>query len=476
MAWFLLKESLTLAYSLLWKLFGLFAFLQKLPLRRLKSFKPLFQQLSLRPQVQVLALDFLKRRLQFKNCIIFFCSSAGEFEQARPVIDQLLKGRQEDLLIIVFFYSASGLSYALSRGEKPTPQLFLTLAPLTDSPWDWGWLFAVLRPSMTTIIRHELWPGFLATAAAYGPVTLMGASVQKEDSFMNKFLKSRLYQTFTRIYCLSNQDKNLLVSRYKIAPNKILMTGDTKYDRVAERSQGNLDTMKIWVEKLAPYLGSTPENKHFKVLVAGSVYAADVAMLSDCFLQFSKTSGYQKDPWSLILVPHHVDPSSIQKITDLCLKSGLNTMNSSHIPIDQPPSKSAPELWSNKSTGPRVIVVDQMGHLAEIYGLGCAAYVGGALHHQIHNVLEPAIRGLSLAWGPRYTNSQEAEFLVNLKLAQVVDSKESLLKWWQSLDSNQLKQNHTQIIATMSSKLGATQRIIEDWKEISPHINDLAIQ
>ena len=75
-----------------------------------------------------------------------------------------------------------------------------------------------------------------------------------------------------------------------------------------------------------------------------------------------------------------------------------------------------------------VLIIDGMGLLAEFYGCADLALVGGGIHNRVHNVLEPAVRGLYLSYGPRYHTSKEAIGLVNDDLVTVVDSDAKLLE------------------------------------------------
>jgi 3-deoxy-D-manno-octulosonic-acid transferase len=72
-----------------------------------------------------------------------------------------------------------------------------------------------------------------------------------------------------------------------------------------------------------------------------------------------------------------------------------------------------------EQTDSRAVIVDQLGVLFDLYDIASWVWVGGAVHHQVHNVLEPTIRGLPTAFGEKYLNSQEARELVaeNLVLA-----------------------------------------------------------
>jgi 3-deoxy-D-manno-octulosonic-acid transferase len=106
-----------------------------------------------------------------------------------------------------------------------------------------------------------------------------------------------------------------------------------------------------------------------------------------------------------------------------------------------------------------VIIVDGMGLLAEIYCCGNIAFVGGALHHQVHNVLEPSVRGLYVAFGPRFYNSQEARLLISEKLVKSFDNEQGLTAWWKQLILDEANLNQD-LLKRVHSLGGASNKII----------------
>ena len=112
-----------------------------------------------------------------------------------------------------------------------------------------------------------------------------------------------------------------------------------------------------------------------------------------------------------------------------------------------------------------MIVIDSIGILAEIYGTAQAAFVGGALHHQVHNVLEPASHGLALAYGPFYKNSQEAIHLVQSGLAVVIKDPSQFVTWWRQLDHDAAALRQRMLAAT-AELTGASDRIFATWRPL----------
>jgi 3-deoxy-D-manno-octulosonic-acid transferase len=449
-----LNDVASITYSIVWKIIfsifnGLLSATRHWSLLKKKSFYVL-DQLANRPEVSELARTLLETRKKYEKCIIFYCSSAGEYEQARPLIDRLVK--EPSTMVQVFFHSLSGMKYVSSRPDMSVPHLYFSPSPLTDTVWDWGWIFSVLRPVGTFFIRYEIWPGFLITSYYYSKISLIAGSIAEKENWIQRIYGKIIYRFFDSIYCISQNDCDAFARRYGLDDRSLVNSGDPKYDRVYERAQiffrNRFD--KPLMQRLRKWQEQYPK---IRFLIGGSVYLEDISIL---------VKAYQKlplgMPWVLVLVPHQIDLENIQRLLSECQKYDLTCYVSSQ------------NLENDAPDNPKgcVIIVDQMGFLAEIYALGHAAYVGGANHAQVHNVLEPAIHGLSLSWGDRYHNSREAEILVQCGLAIPISETEKLYKWWCSLDDQTLNLNKARLNEVLNRMLGASERILKHWHPISP--------
>jgi 3-deoxy-D-manno-octulosonic-acid transferase len=425
--WFF--STLLLAYSFV------FIFLGKI-IKVFALFSPkLKAQLKGRPSVAELAAELQRKRKHFQKAALFFCSSAGEYEQARPLIDRLAK---EQVFVHTLIFSKSGFDYAAARSDD----LSFSLSPATDSVWDWGWLFAALRPSIITIVRHELWPGFIWSAKNYGSLILIDASrsLGETNSKPKKLVRAALLAMFDKIYAVSKSDSDFFVAQYGLSKQQIVISGDTKFDRVLERSKA--------MTKSSSRLNSLL-SKDSRRLVLGSAHPADL----DCFIAAVKTEPSVIRDWHIVIAPHHIDKASINLVQEKLLAAGLTAHNYM-------------ALSDNKTLDrDQILVLDTMGMLAEAYSFGTAAFVGGASHYQVHNVLEPAVHGLNLAWGPKYENSQEAVQLVNDKIATVIHTPVEFATWLKDISAMK-SGNDNETAKAVGSLKGASDLIFKDWKTI----------
>ena len=316
--------------------------------------------------------------------LLFFCSSAGEFEQARPIIDRL-SGRL-DLDPIILFLSRSGLEYIRARGEN----VRAALAP-PDTLWRWRRFDSCHRIRGAIVIRHEWWPSFLHVFGRNRPLLLIdaGRPAGSPESKIRNLGRGYLARHFTKICAVDEISAEFFSKNFHIDPTRILATGDTKHDRVMDRARTTRisDSLRAKVQKFA---GGR------KILVAGSIYAADIELLTSAW----RTNPDLQRSWVVVAVPHNINDKTAINLQAIIDRAGCD-----------------------------FLLLCQMGILAELYSLADVAWVGGACHHKVHNVLEPASHGTRLACGVKFRNSPEATQMVGEGILQAIANPDQLAKW-----------------------------------------------
>jgi len=367
------------------------------------------------------------KRSQCADAVLFFCSSAGEYEQAKPLI--LHYGTCAKTYILIVFHSQSGFDFARVRNEKND----YCLAP-ADAVWSWGSIFAAVNPRATFVIRYELWPAFLETAAKYSKLYLVNGSAPKNASNnkIKKSLQSVLLKYFNKVFVVDENEAKNFSHNYSITPDKIIVTGDTKYDRVMQLAQ---------VKSLPTIIKTAQEMFSNKlILVLGSCYKEDILLLTNAI----KKSKQLLDNWHVILVPHELDETNLNWI-------------SHHLQTE----KLAFSFIDSSKPNTQVTIVDKVGLLTSIYGIANLAWVGGAIHNRVHNVLEPASYGVPLAFGPNYHTSHEAIKLVASKKADVILDPDQFMEWW-TKHSEETQTSKHDVLKYMTSLCGATSIILKE--------------
>jgi 3-deoxy-D-manno-octulosonic-acid transferase len=319
-----------------------------------------------------------KAGLQKRNrpVMVVHCASMGEFEHIKSFIVEFKKERP-DFQIVVLFFSPSGYENVKSF---PGVDLFLYC------PFDWFvpvWRFMRrLKPRLWVIAKHDVWPNQVWMAGFLNiPVFLINASLHQQSSRLLWFtvpFHRAIYRHFTKILTISENDRQNF--RHLADDSQLRVAGDTKYDQVIYRRDESLKKNIIPKERLA---------KRW-VFVAGSTWPEDQQHILPAVRSLSR----RYPEFLAIICPHEPTPQHLEQIADQF--SNGDFLRLSEI---------------EKYSGQPIIVVDYIGVLANLYSLGKAAYTGGSFRQNVHNVLEPAVYGIPVLFGPVNLNSHEAQLL-----------------------------------------------------------------
>ncbi len=306
-----------------------------------------------------------------KDLIWVHCSSLGEFEQGRPVIEKLNEKGEKVLLT---FFSPSG--YENLKNFQAA--YHVTYLPL-DTKKNAEKFISMVRPKAVLFVKYEFWFNFIRTSKKAGiPLFLISGIFRPEHYFFKwyGFWARKQLRNFTRFFLQDGESQKLL---NEIRINNTDVCGDSRFDRVYEISKKPKDVPEV------EHFG-----KDFKLLIAGSTWKEDEVVLNS-FL--SENSDYK-----LVIAPHEVDESRISSI---------------HALFGQCQNISSYD--TNKDC--RVLIIDKIGLLSCIYRYGKIAFIGGGFGKGIHNTLEAAVFGLPVIFGPNYSKFREARELIEKKAA-----------------------------------------------------------
>lgn len=330
-----------------------------------------------------------------KRRVWFHVSSLGEFEQAKPLILELKKN-YEGIKIIVSFFSPSG--YEPSKNYKHAD--VITYIPF-DTLWNARKFIKIIKPDLVIFIRYDLWPNHIWELKKKNiPIIIANATMRENTPRLYPVLRSfhmRLYNEVDYIATISEMDQKVF-ERLKLKNPKIEIIGDTRYDQVLQRSN----------ESKKKRLISENIIKDKFVFIAGSTWEADDRVLLNALRILKK----EIHNLLFILVPHEPTLKNIIKIEEE-LNSEFSYIKFSEL-MD----------YNNEE----VIIVDSVGNLMSLYQYGSVAFVGGSFKGSIHNVLEPAVYGIPVIFGPDYTNSQEAISLFKIGAAFCCKNETELLE------------------------------------------------
>ncbi len=184
-----------------------------------------------------------------------------------------------------------------------------------------------------------------------------------------------------------------------------------------------------------------------KIFVAGSTWNEDEKELFPALIKLHK---FESNLISII-VPHEPSIPTLEQI-EFELKPYISTIRFSML---------------NQYSGEKIIIVDSIGILLTLYAYADVAFVGGGFKSNIHNVLEPAVYGIPVLFGPKFSNSQEAYRLIESKGGFSVNSKTDIYKLLRKLfaEKNYRKEIGNNARKFVESNIGATDKIVKILKE-----------
>jgi 3-deoxy-D-manno-octulosonic-acid transferase len=363
-----------------------------------------------------------------KKVIWFHTASLGEFEQARPLIEELHK--TGNFSIAVTFFSPSGYEQM-----KNYPLADLVCYIPLDINSKAAQFLNLLKPDCFILVKYEFWHHFIRQAKERNiPIFSISSAFRKDHYFfkpgMGWFLNSLKLITH---FFVQNEASKAILEQNQIS--QVSLSGDTRFDRVYATANNDISF---------PLIESFKQNAH--LLILGSSYLKEEELLSS----YLKNQGNQN--WKFIVAPHNIDQKHLEKI--IALFSFSETVLY---------SKASVESLSNA----KVLIIDNIGMLSRLYRYADLAVIGGGFNHGIHNVLEPTAFGLPILFGPKHQKFPEAKQLIELGAAKNIENQHQFntaLDFWMNNDTGRslAKENGLQFI---NQNRGATEFILNKMIE-----------
>ena len=362
------------------------------------------------------------------------CASLGEFEQGRPVL-KLIKEMNPAVQIVITFFSPSG--YEIVKKNKEFDKIFYL--PMDSFIHAKRWV-KILKPDLVLWVKYEYWFYYLQEIHRKKIPLLLISGVFHSDQVFFKWyggLYRNMLGYFSHFFVQNQTSKENL--KTLISEEKISITGDTRCDRVI-----NIVSQFIPIDGISEFCGSS------RVVVAGSTWEDDEAL----FVHYVKIHPEIK----FIIAPHEVDTENINLIKNLFEGSILY---SELVNKNQP--GGIEKVASN------CLIINNIGLLSRLYHYTEIAYVGGGFgDNGLHNILEAAVYGVPVIFGPHHYKNFEAEELINCKGAMTVDSAIALEKLIDDLFQNpsQLKMRGEAAKNYIYQNAGAANSILSFIKKM----------
>ena len=356
----------------------------------------------------------------------FHAASLGEFEQGRPLMEQL-RSEHPEYKILLTFFSPSG--YEVRKNYSGADIIcYLPLDTITNARR----FLRTVRPVMAFFIKYEFWYNYLHILKHRNvPVYSVSSIFRPDQVFFRWYGKqySRVLKCFTHFYVQNEVSLQLLA---KLGIHNVTVVGDTRFDRVLQ--------IKAAAKQL-PVVEAFCQPS--KVFVAGSSWQPD----EDIFIPFFNK---HKD-WKLIIAPHVIGEDHLQQIEhQLAGRKVVRYTDATEDNVQEA----------------EVLIINCFGLLSSIYGYACVTYVGGGFGVGIHNTLEAAVWDVPVIFGPNNQRFQEAQGLKACGGGQEITSSDDFCRIMQRfIDQPQtIDEAGRQSGAYVKQMTGATQKILADVK------------
>lgn len=351
----------------------------------------------------------------------FHCASLGEFDQGLPLMNRL-KAENPDIFLLVTFFSPSGFEHFHKRKHAAD---FVCYLPL-DTRSNARKFISHFKPSHVFFVKYEFWANYIAEAKRSGARVYSVSALFREDHRFFKWYGETFRKTLRKIDYFFVQNQSSLKLLQSIGITNAILCGDTRFDRVIE-NRNNLQPD----EKIERFLAGK------KAFVIGSCWPEDEILLKDLI--------QEKGHLPIIMAPHDISESHLQQIEKLF---GSQLMRYSQ--------------W-NGETGKSILLIDSIGKLANAYSYGRIAYVGGGFSGKLHNILEPAVFGLPVIFGPKHKRFPEAQTFIDAGVGFAVSTTQELKETWSYILANEPALSQKTALLVQEST-GATQKIMDFLK------------
>ncbi len=306
-------------------------------------------------------IDLTKKINKNEKYCWFHCASAGEFEQAIPLIKDL-RFKNSDSRIAVSFFSPSGMEMYKDSGLA---DLFFNF-PL-DTNRNAEKLIEILNPDFVIFIRNEIWWNSLISLKQKKiPIYLVNANLEQKRNFFYQIYLNKSYPLFTKIFDTKK-------------------FGNTKSERVIENKNNGFKD-----EVLEDFCRAS------FVIIIGSSYKKEEEYIHKFYTLYkSKISNLK-----IIIAPHDFNSTKKIELGKLFNEKIISYSN-----------------YKTLNAENSILFLDKIGILKYAYRYSNIAFIGGGFNKSVHNITEAAVYGITTIFGSNYQKSEEVEDLVNLNLA-----------------------------------------------------------
>ncbi|RHX84613.1 3-deoxy-D-manno-octulosonic acid transferase [Leptospira stimsonii] len=369
-----------------------------------------------------------------KKVIWQHAASVGELDQCRALALEFRKKEPSTFLLQSVFSESVRDSQLEAFPADETFRL-----PI-DTPFGYDWIFEHFHPKVLVLMAWDTWPNLILSAKKFGTKVVLGSAVigSRKNGFLGMLTKA-VFRNLSGVYpsheSFYEPFRSLVPERI---PVKVL--GDTRFDTVLKKIE---DTKKEFVR---------PKNYPYsKIILFASTYEPCEELLVSFYKLAKEKQPDLLNEFAFWIFPHKTSPERITSIEHRLQDAKMEYQTWTSTPYEK----------MNTQT----IVFDVLGILAFAYQAVDFAYVGGAIHNRVHNVLEPATFGLPLMTGKKISNSPEAMILKQTGGLFVVSEPQDILNIvnFPSTEIEKIRKHNSNFV---KQGRGAAERLFEEISKL----------
>lgn len=311
-----------------------------------------------------------------KQAVWIHCASLGEFEQGRPIIEEI-KTQYPNVKIFLTFFSPSG--YEIRKNYSGAD--YVMYLPM-DSAANAKKIIDLVQPKLAIFVKYEFWHYYLTELNDRKIETILVSGIFRSSQPFFQWwggFNRNMLQCFSHLF-VQNADSKKLLDGLGLG-DKTTIAGDTRFDRV-------ITLAAQWkpIEIADAFCGTEA------VIVAGSTWAEDETILAEWIKENKQ--------YKLIIAPHEIKAENINRLKELFANAVTFSELTTHL---------SPLITH------QVLIIDNIGYLSRLYKYATVCYVGGGFNKSgHHNILEAAVYGKPIVTGPNFEKFKESVDLKKL--------------------------------------------------------------
>ena len=304
--------------------------------------------------------------------------SVGEVLTARALLPQL---RERYPRLRIFLSTTTMTGQQVARGNvHDVDEVFyfpFDLRPIMKRT------LGLVKPRLLIIMETEIWPNLLRVCHQAGVKTVLVNGRISARSFPRyRFARAFFRRVLAHVdrFCMQSEESARRIIEIGADRTRVSVTGSLKFDSLEIPGTAGADRGRNRVLRYFRITGGRP------VIIAASTLKGEEEPVLDAFQRVRATWGNAL----LIIAPRK--PERFDEVERLARRGGWRVARRTELPVDSEPRVD-------------VVVLDTIGELAQVYQVATVVFVGGSLVDAGgHNILEPAVFGKPIVFGPHMHN------------------------------------------------------------------------